>query len=203
MDGRNELTAALQLLGEVLEKNGQHFDLAIVGGAALLLRGVITRSTMDMDAVALVDGDKWNSSKPLPKALTAAIRDVAETLDLPREPRDEKDWFNCGPSMLLQTGLPHGFEKRATIRRFGGLTLRIASRIDLIHLKLWSATDSNRGSRRSVNIDDLLKLSPSKIELLRALRWCAQKDGRPDFIAVEAAGVIGRLGFTIEELFNE
>lgn len=203
MEGRDELTAALQLLGEVLENSGQHFDLAIIGGAALLLRGVITRSTMDMDAVALIEGDSWHSSKPLPEALTVAVRDVAETLDLPREPRDEKDWLNGGPSMLLKTGLPPGFEKRATIQRFGGLTLRIAARIDLIHLKLWSATDSNRGSRRSVDIDDLLKLSPSKIELLRALNWCAKKDGRPDFAAVEAAPVIEHLGFTIEELFDE
>lgn len=198
MNEKQKLTNAIEMLGELLTHRGIDFDLAIVGGAALLLRDFISRSTLDMDAVAIVHSEKqWVNARPLPAQLVTAVREVAEALDLPRQPRDEKDWLDSGPSILMRLGLPPGFKERTTIQRFGGLTLRIASRIDLIHLKLWSATDPARGIRREVDVEDLEKLQPTAEEIHVALQWCAQMDGRDDFISVNAAPILRRLGFKI------
>ncbi len=196
MKGKTELINALEMLGELLEHKGLHFELAIVGGAALLLRNLISRSTLDMDTVAIISSaQRWGTPHPLPDKLVTAVREVAEALDLPRQPRDEKDWLDSGPSVLARLGLPQGFKDRTTRQQFGGLTLRIASRIDLIHLKLWSATDPARGARRDVDVEDLQTLKPTEEELRTALEWCAQMDGREDFIAVNAAPILHRLGF--------
>ncbi len=204
MEGKKELINALEILGELLKHKGLHFELAIVGGAALLLRGLISRSTLDMDVIAIIgDGERWETSKPLPDDLVAAVREVAEALDLSRQPRDEKDWLDSGPGILMRLGLPPGFKDRTTIQQFGRLTLRIASRVDLIHLKLWSATDPARGMRREVDVEDLQKLQPTEEELRNALTWCAQMDGREDFISVNAAPILSRLGFRVGDTTDE
>lgn len=203
MEGKTELTEALELLGEILTRRNLQFDIAVVGGAALLLQNLVARATMDMDAVAIIEGEKWSSAKPLPVALVVAVREVARVFDLPHQPRDEKDWLNAGPSMLLRLGLPPGFQTRASVHEFGGLTVRIAARQDLIYLKVWSCTDPTRGARRAVDLADLRTLRPSVGELRQAVEWCQLKDGRSDFIRVEAAGVIEQLGFSLEDLIDE
>jgi hypothetical protein len=204
MQNEAELTAAIELLGQVLARRRQTYDLAVIGGGALLLQGLITRATLDLDAVALIDPvDRWRISKPLPEALVTAVREVAEALDLPRQPHDEKDWLNDGPGMLLRLGLPPGFETRAKKVIHGGLTLRIASRVDLIFLKLWAATDTARGSRRAVDIDDLQKLAPSRAELRQALEWCSRKDGRSGFLKQDAGPVVEKLGLAVSEVMTD
>ena len=170
------------------------FDLLVIGGGALLLRDLITRPTMDLDAMARLEDGKVLAAKPLPDALVEAIRDVADTLGLQREPKDDKDWLNAGPTFLLTLGLPDGFEQRAEVRKFHNLTLRIGSRQDLITLKLWAATDIRRGARRAVDVDDLVELAPTDGELRAALAWCALKDGRDGFIEQEARPVLAQLG---------
>lgn len=171
----------------------------MIGGGALLLQQLIRRPTLDLDAVARVEGQEWVTAKPLPDELVQAIRDVADALGLPREPRDEKDWLNGGPSFLRSLGLPEGFEQRATLRRFGSLTIRVAARQDLVSLKLWAATDGSRGPRRAVDIADLRELRPTAEELRKAVEWCALKDGRPDFATTELAPVLDVLGLSLEE----
>lgn len=167
----------------------------VIGGGALLLRKLIARPTLDLDAVALVERDRWVPAISLPGSLVNAIREVAVALDLPHEPRDEKDWLNGGPSFLLEMGLPPGFERRTRRMRFGGLTLHVAGRRDLITLKLWSATGgANRGARREVDIADLGAMNPTKDELRGALRWCEEKDGREGFRERDAAPVLRSLG---------
>lgn len=203
VDDGDQLTHALKVLGEVLEERGLAFDLAVIGGGALLLQNLVRRPTLDLDAVARVDGGRWVAAKPLPLALVQAIREVADGLGLEREPRDEKDWLNAGPSKLLDLGLPSGFAERATIRRFGPLTIRVASRQDLVTLKLWAATDLQRGQRREIDILDLRQLAPSTVELRTAARWCTLKDGRPDFAATELAPVLAALGTALSELVDE
>ncbi len=199
----DKLTQALKMLGEILENRNQRFDLVVIGGGALLLQDLIQRPTLDLDAVALVAAGKWVSSKPLPEKFLEAVRDVAEAFGLPYEPRHEKDWINGGPSMLLKLGLPEGFEERAQLHHFGALTLRVASRIDLIFLKLWSATSPNRGRRRDVDVQDIRAMKPTHDEILRAVSWCAIKDGRSDFVALDAAPVLRSLGFEPSEFFDD
>ena len=203
MSTKDEIAAGLAALGELLASRNLAFDIVVVGGGALLLNDLIDRPTLDMDVVALKVEGRWSSPAKLPTALVEAVREVAAALDLPREPRDEKDWINAGPAFLHRLGLPDGFEERVAITTFGGLTVRVASRVDLIALKLWAATDSKRGARRRVDIEDLRRMAPTVDEIGSAVDWCALKDGRPGFVRTEARQVLEELGFAPEELGDE
>ncbi len=199
MEG-SELRRALGLLGELLERRGHSFDLVVIGGGALLLQNLIGRPTLDLDTVARVAGEKWVPAKPLPNELVRAIRDVAVTLGLQRQPDD--DWLNGDSTVLIDTGLPKGFADRAMAIQFGSLTIRVAARPDLICLKLWAATDTARGARRNVDIADLKELDPTIDELRQAVRWCCEKDGRNDFADRELSPIIEKLGHHIDDLME-
>jgi hypothetical protein len=200
MNDNDQLTQALRVLGEVLEGRGLTYELIVIGGGALLLHDLLRRPTLDLDVVARVEGEQWVTSKPLPEPLVEAVRDVADALGLAREPRDEKDWLNGGPAFICKLGLPEGFAERATKLQFSTLTIRVASRQDLITLKLWAATDSTRGPRRAVDVRDLQQLKPTPAELRASARWCALKDGRDDFLSHELAPVLATLGFELGEV---
>jgi len=48
--GREQLEAALSALGELLASRGVRYELVLVGGGNLILRGLITRpTTKDLD----------------------------------------------------------------------------------------------------------------------------------------------------------
>jgi hypothetical protein len=200
---RQELLEALKALGEVLADRGLAFDLVVIGGAALGLRGLVARPTKDVDVVAIVEHGCWRkATKPLPAPLVEAVREVADALELSREPGDDKDWIDTGPSFLLELGLPEGFDRRVDTQTFGALTIRIAARSDLITLKLWAATDRKRGSRRQVDIDDLKRIAPTSQELRTAINWCAQKDGRIDFVEGEVRPVLEKMGIDLDQVLH-
>ena len=117
-----KLLEALETLGAVLEAKKEHYQLALIGGGALLLLGLIDRPTQDLDAVAIIEEGSWGSARPFPASLQAAIREVASALDL------ADNWLNSGAAMVLRTGLPEGFEDRVKVRRYGGLIVHLASR---------------------------------------------------------------------------
>ena len=52
---RRLLDEALQTLGEVLEARGIACELVAIGGSSLMLLGLISRPTRDLDAPALVE----------------------------------------------------------------------------------------------------------------------------------------------------
>jgi hypothetical protein len=52
---RGILDEALKVLGDLLTDRGQEFDLAVVGGGALLLLGLIERPTKDLDVIGRYD----------------------------------------------------------------------------------------------------------------------------------------------------
>lgn len=166
------LEQALQTLGEILAARGEHHDLAVVGGGALLVLGLIERPTRDLDVVARIDSDLWSRAKPFPPTLDEAVRDVASALDLP------DDWLNPGPTDLLDLGLPGGFAERVDVRRYGTLTIRYASREDQIAFKLYAAVDQGPDSK---HFADLQKLTPTQGELLQAARWTRTHDPSDGF----------------------
>lgn len=166
------MDSALDALGAVLEARGHAYEIASVGGSSLLLLGLTTRATNDLDVVALVQNGRYATAEPLPDALVEAVRDVGDALGLGER------WLNSGPTDLLRLGLPDGFAERAVRRGYGSLVLHVASRLDQIHLKLYASIDQGP---RSKHVADLRLLSPTRDELLAAARWTRQHDPSDPF----------------------
>jgi hypothetical protein len=183
---RSSLTAALRALGDVLAARGFAYELVAVGGAALLLRGAISRPTKEGDIVGerLPDGSIARLDH-LPSELVGAMIDVARAYGL------ADDWLNLGPSSLLDGPLPEGFEARLSPVEFGGLRLWIAGREDLVALKLWAAAD--RWPAPGRHLADLEALAPTHDELRAAAAWTRLRDPSPGYRQLLEA-LLGRLG---------
>jgi Nucleotidyltransferase of unknown function (DUF6036) len=170
--GMLPLDQALQALAETLETRDLRYELVAVGGSGLLLLGLLSRATRDLDIVAVVDDGKYVKAHPLPPALLDAVRDVGEVLGI------GTDWLNAAPAALLDFGLPEGFAQRTEIRDFGALVLHLASRPDQICLKLYAAVDQGPTSK---HVDDLRSLAPTADELRVAATWTRTHDASPAF----------------------
>ena len=180
------IAVALAALGELLEAQGLRYELVVVGGASLQLRGVIARSTRDVDVI----GERQASGEVvkllgLPTPLATAVADVGLTLGL------GPGWLNLGPSGLIDLGLPAGFEDRLEAWRHGGLAAWIAGPFDLACFKLYAAAD--RWPVRDRHLADLEALAPSAAELKAAATWARTHDPSPGF-ALNLAAVLVTLG---------
>ncbi len=184
--GRSSLTAAFRALGDVLAVRGHACDLVLVGGAALLLRGTVSRPTKDGDIVGerLPDGSVARLEH-LPRELARAVLDVARAYGL------ADDWLNLGPASLLAAPLPEGFEERLRPVEFGALRLWIAGREDLVALKLWAPAD--RWPAPGRHLSDLEALAPTSPELASAAARTRLRDPSPGYNELLAA-VLRRLG---------
>lgn len=181
----SDLEKALAGLGELIEDQAQSHELVVVGGGSLLLQGRLRRTTQDLDVVARVEQGAYVTAEPLPEALREAVRQVADLYALGDE------WLNAGPAGLLQFGLPVGFSERKETRRYGGLTLHLAGRLDQIAFKLYAAVDQGP---RSKHVRDLQDLEPTQDELVFGARWAVTHDTSAGFRdqlvqALEALGV--------------
>lgn len=188
MLNHDTLDDALHTLGALLHHRAAPTGLVLVGGGALVLLGLIERSTRDLDVVARVDTGALAEAEPLPPGLQAAIAEVAAALDL------APDWLNTGPASLLWLGLPAGFAQRAHRRRYGALEVWLADRFDQVHLKLDAAADHWPG--RSRHLADLLALRPTAGELREAAAWCRSHDPSVAFDEVQLRPVLLHLQAT-------
>ncbi len=188
---RSSLTTALRALGDVLGARGHTGDLVLVGGAALLLRGTVTRPTKDGDILGerRADGSIGRLDQ-LPPWLARAAADVARAYGL------ADDWLNLGPSSLLEGLLPAGFEERLSLVEFGALRLWVAGREDLVALKLWAAAD--RWPAPGRHLADLEALAPTNGELRNAAAWTRLRDPSPGYRELLDA-LLGRLGVTEDD----
>ena len=168
---RQALNLALQSLSIRLDANRTEcYKIVICGGSALILGGLVNRTTQDVDVVALLRGNTLASPDPIPPELAKAVQETAEDLGLP------VNWLNNGPSRgdggLFAMGLPEGFADRLHDIRFGlRLHVYFIDRIDQIHFKLYAAVD-----RGGYHITDLKALSPTDTELVHAGRWAMMHD---------------------------
>lgn len=162
----DDLTRALNLLGEFLaDGRSAPVWLVVGGGSALLVQRLSTRPTKDVDVMALRE---WEgniiSAYPLPAAIKDAAAQVAVELRL------ESDWLNGAASLhgFDLSLLPTSFWQDIDTREYGQ-TLKVSfiGRPGLILLKLSAALD--RDQRRDV--EDLLSLSPTRAETEESLRW--------------------------------
>ena len=155
------LEEALSALGRVLASRGLAYDLVTVGGSSLMLLGLIERPTRDLDVIALIGDGLYIKANSLPTPLLQAVGDVGGVFQL------GPDWINAGPADLLDFGLPQGFSERTEVRRYGPLTLHIASRRDQVALKVYAAADHGPGSK---HFQDLQVLAPTPDELVAGAR---------------------------------
>ena len=176
---REALEQALRSLAIRLDENdAEPVELVVCGGSALILSGLMTRTTRDVDVVALIKQGVLCAPDPLPADLVRAIQEVAEDLNLPG------NWLNNGPSRgeggLFQMGLPAGFADRLHCIRYSDrLTVHFIHRTDQIHFKLYAAVD-----RGGYHISDLKALAPSPEEIMQAARWAMTHDVSEGFVLV-------------------
>lgn len=160
------LDAALWLLGKLLtNRKTAGYWLVVCGGSALLVQKITSRSTHDVDVLALRD---WNGgvdgASPLPEPLKVAAGQVADELRL------EANWLNSAASLHFPDlhQLPFSFWQGMETRDYGDfLRISFVTRGGQIHLKIFAAL--NRAQPR--DFDDLRALAPSCAETEDALRW--------------------------------
>lgn len=187
---KSTVLEALQILGERLRlKQSSPIQLVVCGGSALMVLDLVSRSTEDIDVVALAtpDGDILSPS-PFPDDLVKAIREVAELQGLPDY------WLNFGPSRdsggLFQCGLPDGLLGRAHEKNFGShLKVYFVDRFDQIHFKVFAAADS-----LGVHVADLMELKPTSEEMEAAAKWCMTHDPSEGFRMI-LRSMFEQLGF--------
>ena len=182
---------ALTLLGELLSSEGLGpYRVAVCGGAALISCALVSRTTIDVDVVAMLDENaKLVSPDPMPPDLLRISQVVQRNLGLP------DNWLNNGPSRepggLFQVGLPLGFAQRLVSRDFGpSLTVFFSDRFDQIHFKVFAAVDSGPGR----HTDDLLNLKPTSEEMEAASRWAMKHDPSPGFRLI-LMSMLQKLGY--------
>jgi len=185
-----DVNRILTALGEQLASaTSAHFDLLVCGGSALNALGLVTRTTKDVDVLALVvmkpDGTRsMETANPLPEPVVKAAEIVGRDFSL------AADWLNPGPTSILDEGPPQGMLERAKVVEYGpALTVRYTSRLDLIHMKL-DAAPSDPGK----HYQDLLALKPSREEITMAARWCLTIDPSEGYLG-ELKGVLTSMGY--------
>lgn len=192
---QERVAKALQLLGDLLEEEGQRFAIVVVGGAAMLLSGAGSRVTVDVDVIMHVEvptdmpaGERPTMPRmpsPLPRALLAAAGQVAEAMQLPG------DWLNRQVSTVWSKELPPPLlEDGIEWERFGALWVGVVPRRDLIALKLHALADQALIAGK--HFDDLCDLRPSNEELETAREWVSKQDLNPEW-PLHVASVAARV----------
>jgi len=187
---RTQLETALRALGELLEARGLHYEVVLIGGGNLILRGLVTRpTTKDLDLLGEWTADGVKPMRPMPEPLRIAVVDVARTYGL------ASDWVNLGPESLLDLGLPAGFLGRLERHDYGGLVAWLADRFDMVCFKLYATVDQGPRSR---HLQDLGELRPNRDELLVAARWTVTHDPSPGYRSL-LVDTLSRLGVEVAD----
>jgi hypothetical protein len=190
MFGSKRIEELLGALGQLLHESGsEQIRIAVFGGAALNVIGLVSRVTRDIDCLAYVDEDAagkltLSTITAFPEKLKRAIERVRNDFGLP------EDWINFMPSVMVTTGLPEGIEDRLIRKDYGSeLTIYFVTRYDLIHFKLFAA---EQGPGRHSN--DLLALKPTSEEIRAASEWCLSQDPSEGFRIV-LIDLLRKIGF--------
>jgi len=184
--GAGAIDQALAAVGDLLAARGARIAVIIVGGATLNLLGIVSRSTGDVDVIALADRDaegrlKLRNAEPFPAELQEAIRTVARDFGL------SEHWMNAAVGKQWSQGLPPGIEDDVNWRNYGGLQVGLVGRRTLIALKLFAAVD--RGPS-SVHVQDLIELAPTDPELKYAAEGVETQDTSPEVPRLIQQGIL-------------
>lgn len=173
------LDLALRSLDIRLADNrAEPVEIVVCGGSALILTGMVPRTTRDVDVVALIRAGKLLSPDPFPEGLQKASFEVAEDLGISRDRLNNEP--SKGEGGLFQMGFPTGFTERLRSKRYGDhLNVHFIARADQIPFKLYAAAD-----RGGYHVEDLRALAPSPDELEAAARWAMTHDVSKGFATV-------------------
>jgi hypothetical protein len=183
---QQNLEEALHLLGNLLAtRKGDGFWLVVCGGSALLAQKIITRSTEDVDILAMRDWEGGvDRAYPMPAALKLAATQVADELHL------GGNWLNSAASLHFPDLhlLPASFLQDLKTREYGHyLKISFVTRSGQIQLKTYAAL--NRAKPR--DLDDLRTLGPTSVETEAAVRWVldhipilSHRDKLPDLLTL-------------------
>ena len=152
-------TEIIPLFDSYLDERKLTFAAVAIGGAALSILGVVSRSTRDIDLLEPI----------IPESVATAAKAFAAMHGL------SADWFNSGLSSLLQH-LPADWHSRVQ-QLYAGKSLNLSTlgRIDLIRSKLWAMCDRMR------DVEDLIALKPDDYEIDLAVTWVKPLDAHPDW----------------------
>jgi len=167
MRRKEEIERALSTLSRRMALSGtQDLEVLCCGASALCVLGLLSRSTMDVDVLGIISGDKEvEPCEHFSPEMEAAIAESGREVGLP------DDWFNGSASTLLQHALPIGALERSKKHRkeFGPcLVVRFLDRMDQVALKLFAAMDPKDGQR---HLRDLEEISPTRAEIIHAITW--------------------------------
>ena len=167
LGNKTEIDRALTELGRQLARLDSSEVRILCGGAsALCMLEILSRSTMDVDALAILGkGGALTKIRRFPKELEMAIRRTATTLGL------DESWFNASAMELLRLGLPKGVVSRSARHRkqYGPcLTVQFLDRLDQVALKLFASMDPVKFRR---HLEDLVAMEPKAKEIDHALDW--------------------------------
>ncbi len=162
-----------------LVRRGLHFQTVIIGGAALIALGVVTRTTKDVDCLF----------PEIPAEIKQASQNFARenpSLDL------IDNWLNNGPISLVND-LPAGWQDRLVPVYTGQvIVLQTLGRADLLKTKLFALCD------RLEDWADCIALAPAAEELDDCLPWVMARDGNsfwPEHVRNTFAALAERIGY--------
>ncbi len=171
----------LTAFGVYLEERNLHFEVTIIGGAALLAMGVIDRATQDVDCL---DPD-------IPREILDASVAFAQTYAGTGAPLRE-DWLNNGPKDL-RGDLPAGWRDRiVSLHKTKGIRIRTLGRPDLLKTKLFAFCDRQKDEQ------DCVALAPTAKELHESLPWVVERDGNPlwlEHVRTSLQALAERIGY--------
>jgi hypothetical protein len=144
-----------------LAKRGLRFEAVIIGGSALVLLGVVTRTTDDCDVL----------DPEIPASIAAAAREFATESGI------GADWLNSKAHDFVQVAgcLPESWRSRLRVA-FAGAALQFQTlgRFDLLCTKLVALVD------RGVDYPDCVALKPTLEELHAAWPFIEQYEGNAE-----------------------
>ena len=142
-----------------LAELGMKFEAIVVGGAALVLNGTISRATEDVDVIA----------PDIPKEVLAASRTFANERSSTQQPLRD-DWLNNGPSSLVDV-LPEGWrDELRPLYQGEAITFLQLGRMDMLRTKLFAYCD------RQTDLNDCVALEPTDRELRIIKPWLDAQD---------------------------
>lgn len=134
------------------------FEAIIIGGAALNIMDVVSRTTKDVDFL----------DPNIPESIKEASIEFAKVN--PSFNLDPNDWFNNGPE-FLKRDLPKNWrETLQVIFKGEALILHTLGRLNLLRTKLYAYAD------RDIDFEDCIALSPSLEELNQCKPWVLAGD---------------------------